>query len=674
MSSLPSLAVVAPDTDMGKTTLSALLLHAAAQRDLALGYWKPAQSGPPDSERVAALCETIPLRQHPAARSFELPAAPSSAARAAGEAQVTLSELLAAAPSWDPDAPCLVETLGGPLSPIAEGLLQAELLVALGLPILLVTKNRVGAISGMLCSIESLRSRGLSVRAVVLLGPEVDGNRDSIAAAAELPVFEIDWPGEDEASAGPAAYAERARELAPLLEELLAQQALSAPAGRSSVSSSGSSQQGETDLDTELRELDERELWHPFTPLLGDAPRPICRRAQGEWLELDTGERLVDGISSWWTCIHGHAHPRIRAALAEAAQKHDQVIFAGLAHEPGVRLAHELLEFLPREFSRVFYSDNGSTANEVALKIVFGGWRRRGPVAEGERRLFLCLENAYHGDTFGTMAVGRDPVFFAEWEGLLFETVQIPMSLEAIDAAIERYGAQLAGLIVEPLIQAAGGMHVHAPELVAAFCERARAAGLPVIFDEVMTGFGRTGTMFAFEQLGKAQAGGFVPDLLCLAKGLSGGVLPLAATVVNEAWTEPWLIEDRAKMLFHGHSYTANPLACSTGRAGLELWREGSTAASARRICARWEGLLERDWPDHIERVRRCGTVFAYDIGDRGAYLSDLRDRVIELGRKEQVFLRPLGNVVYAMPPLTTSEAGLDRIEAALRRIADETA
>jgi adenosylmethionine-8-amino-7-oxononanoate aminotransferase len=127
-------------------------------------------------------------------------------------------------------------------------------------------------------------------------------------------------------------------------------------------------------------------------------------------------------------------------------------------------------------------------------------------------------------------------------------------------------------------------------------------------------------------------------------------------------------------MLFHGHSYTANPLACSTGRAGLELWREGSTAASARRICARWEGLLERDWPDHIERVRRCGTVFAYDIGDRGAYLSDLRDRVIELGRKEQVFLRPLGNVVYAMPPLTTSEAGLDRIEAALRRIADETA
>ncbi len=638
---LPSLSIVGTDTDAGKTTLAALLLHASSQRGQAWRYWKPIQSGVPDTERIRMRCPEATVLD--AVYEFDHPAAPDAAAHRAGQAEPELAKILDAVPKPNSE-PLLVESFGGPLSPIASDTLQIDLLVALGLPALLVAPNRVGTINACLTNLMVLRNHGIDCLGIVLMGPTCERNANSIITHGKIPVLELDWPGLETTQ----AFAARARELDQILDRL-----------------SETTAPGAADPDTprtnELRELDQRLLWHPYSPLLEADDRPVCQRAHGEWLHLDNGEVLVDAISSWWTCIHGHAHPRIRAALSAAARNHDQVIFAGLSHEPAIRLADELLELLPESFARVFYSDNGSTAVEVALKIVHGFWRRQD---QAQRQLFLCFEGAYHGDTFGTMAIGRDPVFFAEYEDMLFEVVQIPMTEAALGQALEQHGPQLAGMIVEPMIQAASGMRMQTAGELEDLCELARGAGLPVIFDEVMTGFGRTGELFAMQHLGS-----FVPDLVCLAKGLSGGVLPLSATVINHRICEPWLDGNRARMLFHGHSYTANPLACATGRVGLELFRSGQPLASAQRIEAFWRQEFATGLADGTWRV--LGTVIATDLGDSG-YLSDRRHQIIAKARQLGVFLRPLGDVVYAMPPLCTGEAALQRIAAALRAIRDE--
>ncbi len=649
---LPSLVLVAPDTDMGKTTCACLLLHAAHRAAERRGgkpwsYSKPIQSGEPDTERVRRICGDLPIEIHEAAFGYALPAAPNVAARAEGKRAPSLPEVLERLPPRDAGAPLLVESLGGPLSPIGEDWLQIDLLAALGLPLVLVSKNRVGAITGLLSSLEVCRSRNLRVEALLLLGPDCPGNADMLRRHGACPVFRTEWPEPDSAS----GYRTRSEDLLPLLAHLEAGNLRDSPGP-----------------DPVLRGIDHDTLWHPYSPLAGEEDRPVCIAARGEFLHLDTGEVLVDGISSWWTCIHGHAHPRLRAALEEAARRLDQVIFAGLTHEPAIRLAEELLQVLPDSFERVFFSDNGSTAVEVALKVVLGSWRRKDrPLPRGRRDLLLCLEGSYHGDTFGAMAVSRDPVFFGEWEEMLFDVIRIPLDPGALGEALDRHGEALAGLILEPLVQGAGGMRMQDPGELRSLCLRAREAGLPVIFDEVMTGFGRTGSLFAFQQTD------FVPDVLCLAKGLSGGVLPLAATVVGEDLCRAWMSEDRSRMLFHGHSYTANPLACATGREGLRLLREPETREGIRRIREEWEGLRRRTWPSSVRNPRTLGTIFAYDLRPEGrdsGYLADLRREVIEEARKEGVFLRPLGNVVYAMPPYCSSRSSLERISEALVRIA----
>lgn len=652
-----SFVIVAPDTDQGKTTFAAAFLHAAISNGLEPRYWKPVQSGEPDTETVRRRVEGIGVQFEAAVRSYEPAIAPHVAARLAGDPPLTVTELLAAAPDGFGDRENLVvETFGGPLSPLDEGVPQASLLTAFGLPVVVVAKNRVGAINMCSTAVEVLRARGIEVLAAVLVGGSVDGNRRAVAQQNGVPVFEMPWPSDDTAS----SFAEASVALRDLV---------------SLVRVAEPSPEATEAFDQELRRLDHEVTWHPYTPLESDEERPIIRRAYGEWLELDQhrggmAETIVDGISSWWTCVHGHGEPTIRAALGEAARDLDHVLFAGMAHEPAVRFAAELLEFLPDAFERTFFSDSGSTANEVALKVLLGGWRRMDASLEPEERtLIVCLEGGYHGDTFGTMAIGRDPVFFAEFDPMLFDTVQIPMTLEALEGAIAEHGTRLGGVILEPLVQGACGMKMHAPEDVRAFADRARSEGLPVIFDEVMTGFGRSGSMFAFERVG------FVPDVITLGKGLSGGVLPLAGTVVNQRWCDPWRSPDRARMLFHGHSFTANPLACATGRAGLRLFGDGTALEGAQRLEESFRSLAAEAWPERVHSVRSSGAIFAFDLreeADAGGYLSSRREAVLRVAREEGVLLRPLGNVVYAMPPLCTGPVAFDRIRSALRRISNE--
>ena len=329
--------------------------------------------------------------------------------------------------------------------------------------------------------------------------------------------------------------------------------------------------------------FDRAHVWHPYTQAqTAPAPLPVVR-AEGVWLELADGRRVLDGISSWWVNLFGHNHPRLNAALAAQAETLEQVIFAGFTHEPAARLAAELVTLAPAGLSRVFYSDDGSTAVEVAMKMAIQQWRNRG---EERRRIFVALEHAYHGDTFGAMAAGGDPVFHGAFADLMCEVLRAPVpsceaevggAVAALEALLDREEDEVAAVLVEPIVQGAGGMRLHPPSFLRGVREATRARGLPLIADEVFTGFGRTGKMFACEHAGIA------PDLLCLSKGLTGGYLPLAATLASEEIYAAFLSGERGRAFFHGHSYTANALGCAVARASLALFAETN---SLGRVCS----------------------------------------------------------------------------------------
>lgn len=411
-------------------------------------------------------------------------------------------------------------------------------------------------------------------------------------------------------------------------------------------------------------------VWHPFTQHGLEHDFPVIARAEGAWLETREGKRILDAISSWWVITHGHRHPRIIEAIRAQSDLCDQVIFAGFTHAPAERVAHALIEIAPNGLSNVFFSDSGSTAVEVALKMALGYWRN-----VGERRTrILALEHAYHGDTVGTMSAGARGVFSAAYEPLLFEAGRIPYPAAGKEQATfdaltaECRSGNVAALICEPLILGAGGMLTYTPEALAEMHRICRVNGVLFIADEVMTGFGRTGTLFACEQAHIS------PDILCVAKGLTGGSLPLAATLSTREIFDAHVSNDRARMFFHSSSYTANPIACAAAAANLELWREGAVririgalaAAQARELT-----LLRSS--DRFTNLRQAGTIAAFDIaGAAGGYLADialpLRRRLLDKG----FLLRPLGATVYVMPPYCTTPAELSATYAALGEAVDE--
>jgi adenosylmethionine-8-amino-7-oxononanoate aminotransferase len=401
-------------------------------------------------------------------------------------------------------------------------------------------------------------------------------------------------------------------------------------------------------------------VWHPFTQHGLGEPIPLVERAEGALLHTQDGRAVIDAISSWWVTTHGHCHPRIMAAIAEQAQRLDQLIFAGWTHEPAETLARALTAIMPLSLTRVFFSDSGSTSVEVALKMALGYWAARGE----PRHKIAVLEHSYHGDTIGAMSVGARGVFNRAYEPLLFDVARVPFpsagheqaTLDALEALCREGDA--AALIVEPLLLGAGGMLIYPAAVLAqmhAICAR---HGVLFIADEVMTGWGRTGTMLACEQAD------VVPDILCLSKGLTGGSLPLAVTMASEPVFEAHWSTDRARMFFHSSSYTANPIACAAANANLAIWREEPVFA---RI-----GALARLQGEHLQAVtrtgrianpRQLGTVAALDLGaGEAGYLDDLAPRLMDFFRQRDVLLRPLGSTVYVMPPYCITPEQLARV------------
>ena len=409
---------------------------------------------------------------------------------------------------------------------------------------------------------------------------------------------------------------------------------------------------------------DARVTWHPYTQHgLEDEPLAVVR-AKGTVLTLVDGREVLDAISSWWAILHGHGEERICDAMARQARELDHVLFAGATHEPAVRLAERLVELAPAGLTRVFFSDNGSTAVEVALKIVIQWWQRQ---QQPERCCFLALDGAYHGDTFGAMSVGDPDPFFEPFARFCFETRRTAPNLDAIAAALDELGGRAAGVIVEPLLQGAAGMRLQTPAFLQGLRKLTAERSLPLIADEVLTGFGRTGALFACDKAGIA------PDLLCLAKGLTGGMTPMSVTLAREEHFEAFRSSNRSDAFFHGHTFTAHPIGCAAALASLELVLERDVPARLDQLGARIEARLAVALAPalaagRVADLRRCGGIVAFDLATDGpaGYLADmaptLRRRAIEAG----VLLRPLGNVLYAMPPASTSDAEADRIADAM--------
>ena len=416
----------------------------------------------------------------------------------------------------------------------------------------------------------------------------------------------------------------------------------------------------------DLPQRDARVVWHPYTQHgIESEPLPVAS-AQGAWLELADGRRLIDGISSWWATLHGHSHPALVAAISEQAARLDHVLFAGATHEPAVQLAEQLLEVVPKGLSRVFYSDDGSTAVEAAIKMVLQSWVHKD---QPQRRVFIAMEGAYHGDTFGAMAASDPDPFFLPYAPLLFEVRRVAPTAESLRAAIEDLGNRAAGLILEPLLQGAAGMRIMSAEFVQQARQLCNTHDLPLVADEVMTGFGRTGAMFACERAG------ITPDVMCLAKGLTGGTMSLAATIATEELFECFLHNERSRFFPHGHTFTANPIACAVALASMRLSRDGDVASRLQHIGATIHGQLhDLEGDERVADLRHLGGMVAFDLvvpADRQGYLSDLTPRLRREALDNGVLLRPLGNVVYALPPACLTDDEAREVAAVMRKLVD---
>jgi adenosylmethionine-8-amino-7-oxononanoate aminotransferase len=408
-----------------------------------------------------------------------------------------------------------------------------------------------------------------------------------------------------------------------------------------------------------LAALDRRVLWHPFTQQRGweeDEPPVLIDHADGTTLFDASGAAYIDGVSSLWCNVHGHRHPRIDAAVRDQLERVAHTTMLGLSHPPAVELAARLVELAPPGLTRVFYSDSGSTAVEVALKMAYQQWALRG---EPRRTKFVCLHGGYHGDTIGSVSVGGIDLFHSLYRPLLFDAERVePGDAGQLDRLLADRGDEIAAVIVEPLVQGAAGILLQPEGYLRSVRAITHDHGVPLIADEVATGFGRTGTLFACEQEG------VTPDLMCLGKGLTGGYLPLAATLATEAIYEAFLGDfEEFKTFFHGHTFTGNPLGCAAGLASLDVFEQERTLERLHPKIALLAALLERDVAPlpAVAEVRRCGFMVGIELA--GFPLSErIGHQVTLAARRRGAIIRPLGDVVVLMPPLAIDETELRRL------------
>ncbi|OSJ36010.1 adenosylmethionine--8-amino-7-oxononanoate transaminase [Bradyrhizobium japonicum] len=413
-------------------------------------------------------------------------------------------------------------------------------------------------------------------------------------------------------------------------------------------------------------------IWHPFTQhALQDEMTKVVR-GQGAYLYTADGRPIIDAISSWWVVTHGHCHPHIVSAIQDQAGKLNQIIFAGYAHDPAEELAALLLKVAPRGLEHVFFSDSGSTSVEVALKMALGYWQNIGK----KRTCIVVMQHSYHGDTIGAMSVGARGVFNAAYRPLLFDVTSIPFpargheqaTLDALESVCRNEVP--AAFVVEPLILGAGGMLMYPARVLREMRRICEASDVLFIADEVMTGWGRTGTLFACEQAN------VTPDIACYSKGLTGGALPLAVTLCRADIFDAHYSKDRTRTFFHSSSYTANPVACAAAKANLDLWQDPESRQRVASVVTMQEQAIEPFRADpRFANIRRTGTITALDLKTKDAgYFAGVGPKLQAFFKDRNLLLRPLGNTIYVMPPYCVTGADLDEIYLGIRDAADALA
>ncbi len=645
-----SVFVTGTGTDVGKTVCCAVLCRLWEAE-----YWKPVQAGiqAQDAWEIVRLvpCSTV----HLSTLVLDEAASPHLAARREG-IELSVAELVEHAPqAWT----LVVEGAGGALVPLNETEDMADLCEGLHIPAIVVASSGLGTIHHTLSTIQALRIRGCEVAGVLLTGPAHGENarqirdRGQVRILGRVPLlFPLDAQAVTEIvdawKAG--AWVDPCDEDTPV--------ALVPPSRES------------------LAARDARTIWHPYTQH-HTAPVPLeIARAHGASLYTTDGTEIVDAVSSWWVCNHGHSHPAVAEAIASQARRMEQVIFAGCTHEPAVRLAERLLPLLPGSPSRLFFSDDGSTAVEVAIKACVQKAVRAGV----QRPRVAALADAYHGDTFGAMAVGERSIFSASFDHLLFEVdrlaspagcwdpsspeaeAAVRTSLAALGAWLTENDGQVACVIVEPLVQGAAGMRMYPRLWLEGMDRLCREAGVPWIADEVFTGFGRTGELFACSS--RQGAPDLSPAAVCLSKGLTGGFLPMGVTAFQESVFADFLSDDRAQAFFHGHSFTGNPLGCAAALASLDLSLDPATRQAWGHLES-WhrEGLAELERVHGIQGVRVSGTIAAFELpGAPAGYLAPRGQAFAAACLERGVLLRPLGETLYLVPPYCLRRSQHDRI------------
>ncbi|MFK7873059.1 MAG: adenosylmethionine--8-amino-7-oxononanoate transaminase [Oligoflexales bacterium] len=619
--------ILGTDTDIGKTQICAALCHGMFQTKGEAFYHKPLQTGGEhlDANFVkenAPGCLVIP------GLCLSDAVAPTHAAQREKRVLPSIEEL------QPPDYNHLVvEGAGGIYVPVNfSNETWVEFARYHRLPVFVVARNRLGTINHTCLTVKALQAEGVDLRGVILSGDHHE-NTATLTEMLEIPL--IEFPEMPKAAKNPL-WQDACKKLVGEVERLF--------------------KKTPDFSDHDLKDLDSRHIWHPFTQHK-TAPDPvIVERAQGVFVELSDGKKLLDCQSSWWVHNLGHGRVEVREAMFRQQRDLDHVIFAGTTHRPAVECAHRLLKFTPK-LSKVFYSDNGSTAVEVGLKMAWQSHRNRG---QAHRTKIAKLHSGYHGDTFGAMALGGSG-FHDAFESLLFKTLTLhPLlkhaggsKVDELNSWFQEHGDELSAVVIEPLMQGAGGMLLQDEEWLRQLATLCKEYGVYLVADEVFTGLGRTGKFLA------CQRAGIDPDIVCLAKGLTGGSIPFAATLATEEVFENFISDDSHKALLHGHTFAGNPIGCEIAISVLKLYEKFDFSEKSMKLekaYQSWAQVYAQELS--VRNLRVLGSILAVELpySQTRSYFDGSANIFHQLAIEEGLLLRPLGNTVYLVPPLLISE------------------
>ena len=629
-----SLFITGTDTEVGKTTCALLLLKALRDKfpTTDVVYYKPVQTGTELGTDSDFISQYLGDEINVARESYQFPE-PISPNRAADIHNCSIDmDTIEQDYKNIGNGICILEGAGGLQVPLSRKLRISSIPERLKIPIVVVASTKLGTINHTLLTVYSAKRAGLSIKGIVISGKKDPGLKELLEEQSGIPVVgEIPWFTREDMG--------------------------------SVLKRAGSFFQ-----ESFINSLGEDCIWYPFTQHKLRSENSRVVRGKGAWLYLENGQKIFDAISSWWVNIHGHGNKDIAGVVGKQAEELEHVILAGLCHEPAQALASGLIDLTTKcggNFSKVFFSDNGSTSVEVALKMSCQYHQNRG----NERRRFLSLKGAYHGDTVGAMSVSEPAGFHKNFAHLLFPTDFVsPGDRDALGELEQNRPEQYAAFIVEPMVQGAGGMNFYEAsylKLLKSFCRR---HGILLIFDEVFTGFGRLEQLFAFQQAS------VIPDVLCVSKGITGGFLPMGATLATREIYEAFLSEKIEMAFLHGHSYTGNPIAAAASLASMKIL-QSNECHRARILIGETtrKRIHELSQRKGIVNARSMGTIGAFNLEKMGGYFdSDFSYRFFKRAVEKGVLLRPLGNVIYTLPPYCSTVAEINYVYDTIEQLVEE--